>query len=230
LSPVGINHHTFQCYSIENNEEKWMNCTRPGKQLVRKAVQQEELKFLKTTLDTPKAIQQDSAVADLPDLVRQALLGMPHTNSRTTTKKWFEYYTQETLDRTYEMYQHDFEVFGYSPIMTQRPDLQPPALYLQQHAAKEEEEGACQPLETMIRDSSRSSMESQRSRRDALRRSSSASVADRQFISSMVAGGFSKSSDLLPSQLEQTDEGCETETTIPAAPHADLALNNKPAE
>jgi hypothetical protein len=46
----------------------------------------------------------------------------------------------------------------------------------------------------------------------------------------MVAGGFSKSSDLLPPQLEQTDEGCETETTIPAAPHADPALNNNPAE
>jgi hypothetical protein len=116
-----------------------MNCTRPGKQLVRKAVQQEELKFLKTTLDTPKAIQQDSTVADLPDLVRQALLGMPHTNSRTTSKKWLEYYTQESLDRTYEMYQHDFEVFGYSPIMTQRPDLQPPASFLQQHAAEGEE-------------------------------------------------------------------------------------------
>ena len=109
-----------------------------GKQLVQSIVKQEELKYLKTKQDTPSLIAQDSSVADLPQPVLDALLGMPHTNARVTKKKWYEYYDQHTLNLVYEMYQHDFNVFDYSPILEQRPDLEPPALYLQKCKAQEQ--------------------------------------------------------------------------------------------
>ncbi|CAB9528392.1 expressed unknown protein [Seminavis robusta] len=165
-----------------------------GKQLVQSIVKQEELKFLKTKEDTPKAVQQDNTVSDLPDPVRDALLGMPHTNARKTTKKWFEYFDQETLDLTYEMYQHDFVVFGYSPTLTQRTDLQPPALWVKEQAnakaASAELEAPPQipKLERLVRDSTKSSIESQNIRKDAIRRSSSATITSskRSFASSMI--------------------------------------------
>ena len=75
------------------------------------------------------AVAQDSTVADLPDVVRRALLGMPHTNQRKTVKKWYEYYDQRTLDLVYEMYSEDFTVFEYSPVLEQRPDLKEPHSY-----------------------------------------------------------------------------------------------------
>ena len=52
-----------------------------GKQLVQSIVKQEELKLLKTREGVKDAIKADSSVSDLPDLVRDALLGMPHTVS-----------------------------------------------------------------------------------------------------------------------------------------------------
>ena len=52
-----------------------------GRQLVQSIVKQEELKLLKTREGAEEAIRLDSSVSDLPDLVRDALLGMPHTVS-----------------------------------------------------------------------------------------------------------------------------------------------------
>ena len=52
-----------------------------GKQLVQSVVKQEELKLLKTREGAKEAMKMDSTVSDLPDLVRDALLGMPHTVS-----------------------------------------------------------------------------------------------------------------------------------------------------
>ncbi|KAL7544143.1 hypothetical protein ACHAWF_007528 [Thalassiosira exigua] len=98
-----------------------------GKQLVQSVVKQEELKLLKTKEGAAEAMKLDSTVADLPDLVRDALLGMPHANARATSKKWHDMYDQETMDLTYEMYQGDFDVFGYDASMPQRPDLISPA-------------------------------------------------------------------------------------------------------
>ncbi len=97
-----------------------------GKQLVQSVVKQEELKYLKTREGAEEAIKIDSSVSDLPNIVREALLGMPHTNKRATSKKWYDYYDQETLDLTYEMYKLDFEVFNYKSEIEQRPDLKPP--------------------------------------------------------------------------------------------------------
>ena len=114
-----------------------------GKQLVRSIVKQEELKYLKTVEGTPRAVERDSTVADLPDVVRKALLGMPHTNQRKTVMKWYEYYDQRTLDLVYDMYAKDFVVFKYSPVLEQRPDLKEP----QQHLMEEEN------LEHLMRDS-----------------------------------------------------------------------------
>ena len=45
---------------------------------------------------------------------------------RKTAREWYDYYDQEALDLTYEMYRRDFAVFGYSPVIAQRPDLQCP--------------------------------------------------------------------------------------------------------
>lgn len=100
-----------------------------GKQLVQSIVKQEELKLLKTREGAEEAAKLDSTVSDLPDLVRDALLGMPHTNKRaSSTRKWYDYYDQETMDLTYEMYKMDFAVFGYSHAIEQRTDLVPPKM------------------------------------------------------------------------------------------------------
>lgn len=97
-----------------------------GKQVVQSIVKQEELKFLKNKEDAHLAVEQDSSVSNLPDAVRDALLGMPHSNKRATGKKWFEFYDQETLNLTFEMYHHDFDIFDYPVELKQRPDLKPP--------------------------------------------------------------------------------------------------------
>eukprot|EP00873_Tetraselmis_striata_P002820 jgi/Tetstr1/423084/TSEL_013855.t1 len=97
-----------------------------GKQIVNSVVKQEELKLLKTEDETKQAIIADSSIADLPGPVRRALLGMPHANKRSSAKKWWDYFDQETLDLTYEMYKEDFQVFGYSPHLEMRPDLNSP--------------------------------------------------------------------------------------------------------
>ena len=99
-----------------------------GKQLVQSVVKQEELKYLKSKDGANEAIQQDSTIANLPDIVREALIGMPHTNSRKTSQKWYELYDQETMNLTYQLYKFDFEVFGYDSSIPQRPDLIPPKL------------------------------------------------------------------------------------------------------
>mmetsp|Transcript_67841 Transcript_67841/g.102318 ORF Transcript_67841/g.102318 Transcript_67841/m.102318 type:complete len:244 (+) Transcript_67841:70-801(+) len=98
-----------------------------GKQVVRSVVKQEELKLLKFK-ETSSAREQtnQSSVSDLPKIAREALLGMPHDNKRKTKEPWWDYYTQETLDLTYQLYARDFEIFGYSPVMEQRPDLRSP--------------------------------------------------------------------------------------------------------
>lgn len=97
-----------------------------GQQLVQSIVKQEELKLLKTREGAKDLMAEDTSVSNLPDLVRDALLGMPHTNSRKTGVKWYDYYDQETMNLTFEMYGRDFEVFGYDTAIAQRPDLVAP--------------------------------------------------------------------------------------------------------
>lgn len=97
-----------------------------GKQLVQSIVKQEELKFLKTKEGAKKAACADNSVSDLPDIVRDALLDMPHANSRKSSMRYYEHYDQESLDLTYEMYATDFKVFGYDTSLGSRPDLLPP--------------------------------------------------------------------------------------------------------
>lgn len=98
-----------------------------GKPLVRSIIKQEELKLLKSLKESPTAaLPQDLTITNLPTIVREALVSMPHANQRKIAKKWFDYYDQRTLDLVYEMYEKDFEVFGYSPHLQQRPDLKMP--------------------------------------------------------------------------------------------------------
>jgi len=99
-----------------------------GKQLVQSVVKQEELKYLKTREGATSLSQKDSTVSDLPDLVRDALLGMPHANKRPTLQKWYDMYDQETMNLTHEMYQRDFSIFKYDTTIQQRPDLKPPRI------------------------------------------------------------------------------------------------------
>jgi Sulfotransferase family len=115
-------------------------------QLVKCIVKQEQLKYLKyvkkdmyhgddsssdgseptdnvNNLHDPKNY---TTIRELPDLVRDALLGMPHENKRKKSAPWYDYYDQETLNMVYEMYHKDFEIFNYSAKLEQRPDLQQP--------------------------------------------------------------------------------------------------------
>ena len=96
--------------------------------MVQSVVKQEELKYLKTKDGAQEAMKQDSTISDLPDIVRDALVGMPHTNSRKTSQKWYDLYDQESMDLTYELYKFDFEVFGYDTSIKERPDLNSPKL------------------------------------------------------------------------------------------------------
>jgi hypothetical protein len=113
------------CHSIPQHEFTHYQ----GKQLVQSIIKQEELKLLKKS-ESQTLQGKGTSVSDLPELVRKALLGMPHANSRAKgSKPWHDYYDQETLDLVYEMYQHDFNVFDYNPVMEQRTDLKLPKLY-----------------------------------------------------------------------------------------------------
>ena len=94
--------------------------------MVQSVVKQEELKYLKTKDGAQEAMKQDSTIWDLPDIVRDALVGMPHANSRKTSQKWYDLYDQESMDLTYELYKFDFEVFGYDTGIKERPDLTSP--------------------------------------------------------------------------------------------------------
>lgn len=106
--------------------------------VVHAIVKQEELKLLKQVVAQRSQSQPNredkidsvgTSIHQLPAIVEDALLNMPHDNKRTTTKPWYQYFDQEALDLTYEMYHADFDVFGYTPILEQRPDLLPPKLF-----------------------------------------------------------------------------------------------------
>jgi len=56
----------------------------------------------------------------------EPFLPRPHTNSRKTGQKWWDFYDEETMKLTLEMYGMDFEIFGYERTIKQRPDLVPP--------------------------------------------------------------------------------------------------------
>jgi hypothetical protein len=119
------------CHGIPQFEYTHYNL----RQLVQSIVKQEELPELKTSEGRNDLIRRGSTVRDLPRPVLDALLGMPVTNQRTQSGKdavqpWYDYYDQESLNLTFELYQHDFEVFQYSPKLEQRPDLLSPALFV----------------------------------------------------------------------------------------------------
>ena len=164
-----------------------------GKQLVRSIVKQEELKYLKTVEGTPMAVAQDSTVADLPDVVRNALLGMPHTNQRKTAMKWYDYYDQRTLDLVHEMYSKDFVVFEYNPVLEQRPDLKDP----RNHRTEDN-------LERLMRDSWSGS--GLRDRLDSIEKSVKSPVSTvtirRHFQSNMLTGGGTRLFDVEEGEKE----------------------------
>ena len=83
-----------------------------------------------TGTTTTTTAGKSTSIQNLPDTVRDALIHMPHSNQRLLSQgKWYDYYTQETLNLVYEIYHEDFNYFHYNPILVQRPDLEPPLLY-----------------------------------------------------------------------------------------------------
>jgi hypothetical protein len=139
------------CHAIPQFE--YTHSNRGKEQLVQSIVKQEQLKYLKHVREYQQQRSDDSSddfsnasssassepgqrdieddknftsIRDLPDTVRDALLGMPHENKRRTETPWYDYFDQETLNLTYEMYRKDFEIFNYSPKLEQRPDLEVP--------------------------------------------------------------------------------------------------------
>lgn len=127
----------YQRYVAKNStEERDVYChvlpihefifdNRTGKQLVPNVIYQEDLKII-TSEEGRETDLFKAKYAGLPDHVLQALIDMPHKNSRKSKKKWFEYYSQETYEMVLEMYHMDFQLFGYSMEIQQRNDLQLP--------------------------------------------------------------------------------------------------------
>lgn len=110
-----------------------------GVQLVQSIVKQEEMEELRTPFAGSSKGQVRNGKSgsgddgspplyDLPFLVKDAFVNLPRVNGRSLEKPWYEYYDQETLNKTFELYRMDFAVFHYSATISERPDLKPPDL------------------------------------------------------------------------------------------------------
>ncbi len=102
-----------------------------GLQLVHAILKQEEMEELSSPLAATKNTCKPSSsdcppLYDLPWAVKEAFVDLPRANERKTSKPWYEYYDQETLNMVYEVYKLDFAIFGYSKSIAERPDLQDP--------------------------------------------------------------------------------------------------------
>eukprot|EP00586_Coscinodiscus_wailesii_P011272 CAMPEP_0172501300 /NCGR_PEP_ID=MMETSP1066-20121228/148138_1 /TAXON_ID=671091 /ORGANISM="Coscinodiscus wailesii, Strain CCMP2513" /LENGTH=232 /DNA_ID=CAMNT_0013275997 /DNA_START=670 /DNA_END=1368 /DNA_ORIENTATION=+ len=98
-----------------------------GKQLVQCIIKSEEVKYLSSnSVDEKEFLEQHPDLRELPPVVREAFNGLPHVNARKYSKKWWDYYNQDTLNTVYALYETDFYVFGYSATIEQRPDLKSP--------------------------------------------------------------------------------------------------------
>lgn len=87
-----------------------------GRQVINTIIKQEQLKRLVATE------WKDSGV---PKVIQEALTGIPHANSRKKRIPWQDYYTQETMDLVLEMYEKDFDTFGYDKCIPGRSDITP---------------------------------------------------------------------------------------------------------
>lgn len=87
-----------------------------GKQVVNTIIKQEQLKRL---------IATEWEESGVPQSIREALTGIPHANSRKKKMPWQQYYTQETMDLVLEMYEEDFNIFGYDKFIPKRSELVP---------------------------------------------------------------------------------------------------------
>jgi hypothetical protein len=59
----------------------------------------------------------------VPPRILKVLQDMPHSNSRTRTKPWQDYYNERTMKQVYDMYREDFEIFQYAKTIPGRPEL-----------------------------------------------------------------------------------------------------------
>ena len=87
-----------------------------GKKLVNTIIKQEDLK---------RFVANGWKDSGVPIAIQKALTGIPHANKRPRKISWQKYYTQEIMDMVIDMYEKDFELFGYSKLIPTRPDLRP---------------------------------------------------------------------------------------------------------
>ena len=110
-----------------------------GVQLVQSIVKHEEMEELRTPFagSSKGQVREDKSgksddssppLYDLPFVVKDAFVDLPRVNQRKLEKPWYDYYDQETLNMTFEMYRLDFAIFHYSSTIAERPDLKPPPL------------------------------------------------------------------------------------------------------
>eukprot|EP00511_Aplanochytrium_stocchinoi_P000237 CAMPEP_0204823742 /NCGR_PEP_ID=MMETSP1346-20131115/1818_1 /ASSEMBLY_ACC=CAM_ASM_000771 /TAXON_ID=215587 /ORGANISM="Aplanochytrium stocchinoi, Strain GSBS06" /LENGTH=359 /DNA_ID=CAMNT_0051950523 /DNA_START=591 /DNA_END=1670 /DNA_ORIENTATION=+ len=112
--------HVLQMKEFTHDED--------GNQIIPYIIRQEDLNELtKKGGATDKNIQV--RYSNLPDIVLEALRGMPHSNSRSSKKHWSQYYNQTTMDLVYEMYRPDFKEFSYSTSIPKRENLTPKDSY-----------------------------------------------------------------------------------------------------
>ena len=104
----GVFCHRLPAHSFTHDRDK---------QLVGHVVRMEEIALLSPQLASkaaaPRILHRDPKQPELPPVVRRAILGMSRTNARPLPKPWQEYYDPDTAALVFEMYQRDFELFGY---------------------------------------------------------------------------------------------------------------------
>ena len=105
----GVFCHRLPAHAFTHDREK---------QLVGHVVRMEEIALLSPQhggdrAAAPRILHREPKQSELPPVVRRAILGMSRTNARPLQKAWQEYYDPRTAALVLEMYQRDFELFGY---------------------------------------------------------------------------------------------------------------------
>jgi len=90
-------------------------------QLVKCVIKQEDLRAIVN--DAKNVCLQNGQRGDIPPRILKALKDMPHSNRRTRSKPWQDFFTEETMALVLEMYGEDFEVFGYDRLIPGRSEL-----------------------------------------------------------------------------------------------------------
>eukprot|EP00516_Mucochytrium_quahogii_P011609 CAMPEP_0203789040 /NCGR_PEP_ID=MMETSP0100_2-20121128/3193_1 /ASSEMBLY_ACC=CAM_ASM_000210 /TAXON_ID=96639 /ORGANISM=" , Strain NY0313808BC1" /LENGTH=369 /DNA_ID=CAMNT_0050691873 /DNA_START=38 /DNA_END=1144 /DNA_ORIENTATION=- len=123
----------FKAYEKKNSTEEWdVYChvlpqfeythTNHGtEQIVSCVIKQEELKDI--TADKRNQCQTPTGSEKIPGPILDALKSMPHSNRRKSKNTWQDRYSERTMQLVVEMYEKDFDIFGYEKTIKGRDDL-----------------------------------------------------------------------------------------------------------